>query len=342
MKYKVQSTERTTGLGADQETRALLYLLNDRDDSKQMHWFVVDFFNDVTGVNGLCNYSIDVQAKASKNIGAKKLGEYSVTLYKNYCSCLSFNSYVLFVGGVGARVRNDNSRTIFGFDDMTLTAQKSFISGLNEAATNSTYIDDGCIDDDEISSFAKLITIVISSEPKQDIIKRIANLNNEKINDEKLISIFNEIRDKQSVLKNNNVEGIEISTFQDFLPYKKYLVAGNVSNLILHRLIDYDFSRPLPNEFSEIVNRFEYDLRGDIEKKCKDDIMRVLFDKNNAKNFWALFSIIRQKLNENINLSLDDIYAAIDLNIIESVPALDIMSTKFFISLIKESLKNDN
>ena len=71
MKYKVQSTERTTGLGADQETRALLYLLNDRDDSKQMHWFVVDFFNDVTGVNGLCNYSIDVQAKASKNIGAK-------------------------------------------------------------------------------------------------------------------------------------------------------------------------------------------------------------------------------------------------------------------------------
>lgn len=36
MKYKVRSTEKTTGLGADQETRALLYLLNDRDDSKQM------------------------------------------------------------------------------------------------------------------------------------------------------------------------------------------------------------------------------------------------------------------------------------------------------------------
>ena len=58
MKYRIQSTEKNTGLGADQETRALLYLLNDREDSNQLHWFVIDFFNDVTGINNSCTYNI--------------------------------------------------------------------------------------------------------------------------------------------------------------------------------------------------------------------------------------------------------------------------------------------
>lgn len=74
MTYKIKSTEKTTGIAADQETKAMLYLMNERDDSNQMHWFVIDFFNDVTGVDVNCH----------TNIGAKQLGEFSVTLFKNF------------------------------------------------------------------------------------------------------------------------------------------------------------------------------------------------------------------------------------------------------------------
>lgn len=342
MKYKIQSTEKNTGLGADQETRALLYLLNDREDSNQFHWFVIDFFNDVTGINNSCTYSIDVQAKASKDIGAKQLGSYSVTLFKNFCSCLDFNIYILFVGGVGARVRTDKTKSIFKYEDMLATAQDSFKEGLTEAAKSVGYVDNETVTDDNIEKFLKQLIIVVNKDTKQEIIKRIAKLGQTNINDEKLISIFNEIRDKQSAFKNNSLEGVEIEKMSDFLPYKKYLTAENVSNLILHRLINYDFDREIPNEFNEIVQRFEYDLRADIIKQSKEAVARVLFDKNNAKNFWNLFSVVRKTIEENGNSSIDVIFNKIDTSLLENVPALDVLSAKFFIALIKEGFKNDN
>ena len=97
MKYKIQSTEKNTGLGADQETRALLYLLNDREDSNQFHWFVIDFFNDVTGINNSCTYSIDVQAKASKDIGAKQFRErFAPTIKTSVCDKLFHSPFITF------------------------------------------------------------------------------------------------------------------------------------------------------------------------------------------------------------------------------------------------------
>lgn len=142
MTYKVQSTERTTGIAAEHETKAMLYLLNEHTDNSQMHWFVIDFFNDVTGVNKTCRKSWDVQSKSSKTIAAKALGEYSVTLFKNYCSCLSFKSYILFVGGVGKLVREKNYEDdVFCYKNMRKTAKDSFISGLVESAKKVEYID---------------------------------------------------------------------------------------------------------------------------------------------------------------------------------------------------------
>lgn len=46
MPYKVQSSEKLRKSGADFETKAMLYLLNFREDSSQINYFVVDFFND--------------------------------------------------------------------------------------------------------------------------------------------------------------------------------------------------------------------------------------------------------------------------------------------------------
>ena len=48
MAYVVKSSERLRPSGADTETKALLYLMNFRQDSNDIYYFLVDFFNDLT------------------------------------------------------------------------------------------------------------------------------------------------------------------------------------------------------------------------------------------------------------------------------------------------------
>ena len=66
MSYTVRSSEQTRKSGADGETKALLYLMNFRDDSHEIYYFVVDFFNDLTGMDRYSNKLWDVQSKAAK------------------------------------------------------------------------------------------------------------------------------------------------------------------------------------------------------------------------------------------------------------------------------------
>lgn len=50
MSYTVKSSEKLWKSGAETETKALLYLMNFRSDSDDiLYYFVVDFFNDLTG-----------------------------------------------------------------------------------------------------------------------------------------------------------------------------------------------------------------------------------------------------------------------------------------------------
>ena len=50
MSYTVKSSEKTRKSGAETETKALLYLMNLRKDSEEIYYFIVDFFNDLTGM----------------------------------------------------------------------------------------------------------------------------------------------------------------------------------------------------------------------------------------------------------------------------------------------------
>ena len=45
MPYTVYSSEKLRKSGADAETKAMLYLMNFREDSSEMNYFIVDFFN---------------------------------------------------------------------------------------------------------------------------------------------------------------------------------------------------------------------------------------------------------------------------------------------------------
>lgn len=134
MPYTVRSSERTRYAGANEETKALLYLMNFRSDSDDIHYFVVDFFNDLTGMDRFSTKLWDVQSKAAKNNSPKVLGEELVTLFKNYLSAFDFSYYILFVGGVSSTFRIDATINTFDISNIKCSALLKLTEGLKEEA----------------------------------------------------------------------------------------------------------------------------------------------------------------------------------------------------------------
>ena len=106
MAYIVQATEKVRGIGADYETKAMLYLMSCRDDSHEIYCFAIDFFNDVTGLNNFVDKAWDVQSKGTKSGGPKDIGRELITLFKNYMSDLKFDHLILFLAAVPETVGN--------------------------------------------------------------------------------------------------------------------------------------------------------------------------------------------------------------------------------------------
>ncbi len=113
MSYIVKSSEKLRKSGAEAETKALLYLMNFRTDSNDIYYFVVDFFNDLTGMDSMATRLWDLQSKGAHNVGPKAIGRELITLFKNYMSEFSFEAYILFVGSVSGTLRTDPSLTVF-------------------------------------------------------------------------------------------------------------------------------------------------------------------------------------------------------------------------------------
>lgn len=139
MSYTVKSTEKLRKSGADMETKALLYLMNFRDDSDEIHYFVVDFFNDLTGMDRASSKLWDIQSKGASNSSPKSIGKELVTLYKNFISDLTFSYLILFLGGVSNTVRIDSSKNIFGIDNVNSDAITKIVEGLKEESIDKTY-----------------------------------------------------------------------------------------------------------------------------------------------------------------------------------------------------------
>lgn len=157
MPYKVQSSEKLRKSGADFETKAMLYLLNFREDSSQINYFVVDFFNDITGMDRMARKLWDVQSKASKTGSAKTIGRELVTLYKNHVSDFDFFTYIIFLGGVPDTFRIDAKQNVFQSTNITPKALKSVLSGLKEECTEKEYIESDKITDESLEKFLKLV-----------------------------------------------------------------------------------------------------------------------------------------------------------------------------------------
>lgn len=340
MSYTVCSSEKLRKSGADAETKAMLYLMNFREDSSEMNYFVVDFFNDVTGMDRMARKLWDVQSKASKSATAKGIGRELVTLFKNYLSDFSFVDYVLFMGGVPDTFRIDSSLSLFDISNIKERALSSVRNGLIDECKKKEYIDDSAITDENIDEFLKVVWFVIDDKEPHEYIKQIIKDHPSIIPpDSKLIGIFNEIRNKQSELKNTNVEGVTINRIDEALSYGRELKTHEIRLLVLHRILNTDpISKGIPVPFMEVYSKYPEERRDMLLADCQSAMCRALFNNSLAQAYWSLFDSVYTSIVKNPNKNIDYILDSIPNDVIDSCTDFDVLSLKYFIAKIKEGV----
>ena len=345
MAYIVKSSERLRKIGAETETKALLYLMNFTSESNEIYYFVVDFFNDLTGMDKYSTKLWDLQSKGNKNVSPKALGKELVTLYKNYLSDFEFHAYILFVESVSTGVRIDSSKDVFNYSNIKEKALKSMKEGLKEESQAKEYINNIDIDDSKINEFIKKITFVIGSQhTPAEYVKAIIKNHPCIIPDENtLIGIFNEIRDKQSEKKNTNiVENITIETSQDALLYFRHLTSNQIKMLTLQRIINRNpLEQGIPRSFIPIYNTCPPEHQKNFLQDCQSALCVALFDKNAADSFWTIFETVYLLIIKNPNDDPRKIYEKLKKtpNCIEKYTAFDALSLQYFISTIKDGIQ---
>lgn len=341
MAYTIQSSEKTTASGAEYETKALLYLMNFSKDCSDVYYFVVDFFNDLTGVDRFSDRLWDIQSKGNKNASPKQIGKELVTLLKNYLSEINFESYILFLGGISNSVRIDNEKNVFSIDNVNETAIKKIKEGLVEESIEKKYIDENMINAELLDNFLDKVCFVVDDKSKSEYIKSIIEVNPMIIpNDTILEQIFDQIRDAQSSKKNNgNVEGITIGATDEFLYYNRHLNVNEIKMLVLSRIVNNDImQKGIPPSFTDIYCRFPQVSKRDKLEDCQLSIAKMLFDKNNADIFWNFFSNIYELLSQEPDSSIDVLYKKLDREILNRISWLDTLSVKYFMAIVKDGM----
>ncbi|MGV2620744.1 UNVERIFIED_CONTAM: hypothetical protein N8J90_06135 [Halobacillus marinus] len=342
MTYIVKSSERLRHPAAETETKALLHLMNFRNDSQEIYYFVVDFFNDLTGMDRTAGKLWDLQSKGAKSSSPRAIGKELVTLFKNYRSELDFGFYVLFLGGVSNTLRIDNSQNIFDISNVKETSLEKVKKGLLEECAQKTYMDSDTITDKEIESFLKKVQFVIDDKKPSEYVKSIVKIQQHIIpNEEILDSIFNEIRKEQANKKDiGSVENITIETCDEALSYYHHLTSGEIKMLVLSRIINRNpFDKGIPFSFSPIYNHFPPEKRKSAVEDCQLALSRALFNKNSADIFWELFENIYITIVSNPTDDVNMIFRKLDQSIIKQCYDFDVISLKYFISIVKDGVE---
>ena len=350
--YIISSTEEHRQSGDDYETKSMLYLLEFHQDHNDMFYFVVDFYNDISGVDKQCSQIWDLQSKADKDEGAKGIGRKLITLFKNYISSLNpfIKSYILFIGGVGSRVRIDKSKNIFSIANVTDESKKAIIEGLIEEGKSTSYINDkSTLNKSTINSFLNKVEMVVNDKEPEEYIKLILNhySPNLILDDSRLKTIFEEIRTKQHSKKYIPIKGVIVKQISDFQLYNRSLTEKELRLLIVQRAIT------LTNKF-EIFDRFPdnfpLELRGknkvegkQIRMECYSYVLKNIFH-NDKDLFWNLFNNIIQLVMDNKENEEEDamtIYSKLDEEN-RNNPSFEKLSLIYFIALIKDCFDYEN
>lgn len=343
--YTIKYTEKNNAKAHDYETRSLLYLLAMREDSDDISIFFIDCLNDVTGSSEDATKLWDTQSKGVSTLNPTKIGESLVTLFLNYLSDISFVHSILVIPKIKEGYLLDEDLKQYRIDNFKDTKRSYVIKGLSNEYLRREDI--SMLSDTtkkEMLIFLDKVLFVVG-EDKDAYVKSIIQFKDkDSLSKSFYVSIFHEIRDKQSALKNTYIEGVEFDHPSELLEHKKHLRKNDIKLLVLNRLVGTDLFK---NSFIPINYRFEVqnidtdDLK-DLIQDNNSKLSRSFFDKNNKVAFWQLLENITISINKNINKNIREIFAMLNEDLFKQNHTLDENSILFFISLIMDGLENDN
>lgn len=339
MPYTFTKTERNNLKASSFETKSLLYLASNNHKYQDVTVLTIDCFNDVAG---MCDEEKlwDVQAKGENNLTPRKIGTYLITLYENYISAFAtyFQEFIFFMPQLKERYLIDTSLSIYGINNFRDDQREKVVDGLKYVAKLDQNID--------INDFLEMVLFVEDRSRESTYVKGIMKFKSSKLNDDNFyLAIFNEIRDKQTTLKNSNIENLIIESPKDVLAFQRHLTNEDLQLFVLNRLVGGDvFSNKnsMPRSYGVFLKNIEDDLLEDHIFEQNAEISRAFFDKHNQKDFWKLFSAIFKVLSKDKSKKVSEVIRELDKNLIERTDHMNMDSTRFLIAMVRDGLVSEN
>ncbi|UTH67793.1 hypothetical protein NKZ81_04860 [Streptococcus suis] len=337
--YIFETTEQNNSKANDFETKSLLYLMSFKSDSTDIDTFFVDCFNDTTGASSDLLKLWDVQAKNISSLRPKTIGKSLITLFQNFISSVNFYEYILFIPKLKENYLMDISLTEFKIDNFKDIAKIQ--EGLEEEYKRRKKL--GALSLKQLSqlnTFLEQIHFVTGDSSKAIYIKNIIQFKSNIRDDNFFESVFNEVRSKQTELKNINIHNISINSIEEVLKLNKHLTKRQLETLVVNRIIGVElFKQRIPNDFFDVINDKSSSDRKDIIQDCNANLSRLLFDKNsNKKKFWSLLEQILILVEEK-----DDIYQILNRIKQYQIPKIinEDYTLLYLISMVKEGMEEN-
>jgi uncharacterized radical SAM superfamily Fe-S cluster-containing enzyme len=176
-------------------------------------------------------------------------------------------------------------------------------------------------------------------------IKKIAKFKNKKIISEDLYeSVFNEIRDAQTSLKNSYIENEEIQNPIDVLKFNRHITKKQINTLLISRLVGveiFSFSG-IPPYFLPLTKNLDVESAKDLIQECNENLSRAFFDKNGCANFWKISEFIIQHIRKNSKDDLNSVFEALKSSIKITTNYLTKDTILYMISLVMMGIEHED
>jgi hypothetical protein len=312
-----------------------------RDDSDKISIFFIDCINDVTGSNNDLDALWDTQAKGIASLYPTTIGESLITLFENDISDLNFIESMIIFPKIKDGFLKDENKLIYKLDNFKEDKQINIFNGLLNEYKRRNDIDNVSAEMTlKLNEFLSKVIFVVALEKEKYIREIIHFKNKDNYSETFYNSIFDEIRDYQSALKNICIEGVQIAGPSELLQFEKHIRSNDIRLMVLNRFVGTELfkNNHIPISYIKEVQNFDNEDIKDLIQENNSNLSRAFFNKNNKRNFWILLENIIQIVNQNKDHEISVMLSKINIIHIKRNPPLDENSLLFFIAIIKDGL----
>lgn len=336
--YIVRNTEKTQPSARQKELEALLYLFSVSEDKDEMEYYVVDVFNDLTGVDNYFNKGWDFQSKAEKGESPNQIGVNLLTLFKNYLSGFPFCEYTLFFGGASSSTLVRSDLEEYTYENIVKEKLDIICEALRGVAVEKGYIQD---DEEGVLTVREFIKTVRFVQPKKnacDYIKEyLSSLSKSVLTDEVCAGICKKIKAAQQGLKDETLEGKVLKQMNDVACHGHHLSKADIKNMILASVLScevFKYKAKSPSLFDEWSSSTPLEARRDAFLSAQGELAKAYMASDFDSEFWRVFKGICEIFERERDISVMDLKN--NLALLRGHPFLTLPSLMLLAGFIKE------